>query len=83
MLLVRLAAALACRHERRHVVLRRLEARSDLAMPDPVDGQVGGEHESGEAGLECLLDDLVAHATVAEDVDLEPARRAWGSLRDL
>ncbi len=45
-------------------------------MPDSVDGKIGSQNERREARLERLTDHLVAHLTVAEDVDLEPARRA-------
>ncbi len=43
-------------------------------MPDAVHGKVCREHECGEPGLECLCDDVVADGTIAEDVDLQPAR---------
>ena len=52
-------------------------------MADPVDGEVGREHERGESRLERLLDDLVADLAIAEDVDLEPARRAGRRRGDL
>ena len=76
-------ATLARSDDRRDVVLRRLEARPHFAVTDPVHGQVGGQHERREPGLECLLDDVVAHAAVAEDVELEPPRRARRSGGDL
>ena len=73
-----LSPARACLDDRGHVVLGSLEACSDLAMPDPVHGKVGGEDERRVAGLERLLDDVVAHLAVAKDVDLEPARGTRG-----
>ena len=74
-MLVRLAAASARGDDRRDVLLGRGEPAPRLAVPDAVDGQIGREDERREPGLERLCDDLVAHLAVAEDVDLEPARR--------
>ncbi len=52
-------------------------------MSDSVDGEVGGQHERRESGLERLLDDRIAHLAVTEDVDLEPAARGGRGCGDL
>ena len=45
-------------------------------MSDAVDGQVGGEDERREPGLQRLCDDVITDFTVSEHVDLQPARGA-------
>src|SRR6187399_2884726 len=78
-----LTSTLARGHDRGHIVFGCLEARARLAMPDPVDREIGREDERAEARLERLLDDPVADAAVLEDVDLEPPRRPRSRLRDV
>src|SRR6476660_3222124 len=83
MMLFLLPSPLARGHDRGHVVLGCLEARARLAMPDPVDREIGREDKRTEANLERLLDHPVADAAVLEDVDLEPTRRPRSRLRDV
>ena len=68
------AAARARGRDRRDVVVGRVEAETRLAMPDPVHGKIGGQHERREARLERLGDHLVRDFPIAEHVDLQPAR---------
>jgi hypothetical protein len=78
-----LAPTRMCGDDRRDVLLGSGEAGSRLPVANPVHREVGGQHERGEPGLECLCDHLVADAAIAEDVDLEPARRSGSGGGDL
>ena len=82
MVLGRTTPALARGHDGRDVILRCLESRARLTVADSVDGEICSQNERREASLERLLDDVVADTAIAEDVDLEPARRSGRSRCD-
>ena len=65
------------------IVLGHPEAGAQVALAAAEPRRVDGEHDRAVAVLDRLLDERARDAAVAEDVELEPARRVRRRGRDL
>jgi len=70
-------------HVRQRQVGRNLEAELQVALAPPEPRHVDREHEGGVAALPCLRQMVERALPVADDVELEPARRVACRRRDL